>query len=148
MVINVCCAVKEIFEEGKDYVWPRLERCPNCRASHVWGHGFVSAYFDGFSGFVYLRRWRCPHCRCVIRVRPCGYFRRFQSSIEEIRSRLSFRLLSGRWPRGMTRNRQGHWLRSLVKRVAAYLDNRWRGGLLCAFDRLMALGQIPVSRFI
>jgi len=146
MVISVACEVKDIFEKGKDYGWPKPERCPHCMASHVWGHGFVPAYFDGFSGFVYLRRWRCPSCCCVIRARPCGYFRRFQASIEEIRSRLSFQISVGHWQSEMSRTRQGHWLRALQRRVTAYLDNRWQDGLLCAFDFFIALGQIPVSR--
>ena len=146
MVISVCCEVKEIFAKGKDYEWPKPERCPHCRASHVWGHGFVPAYFDGLCGFVYLRRWRCPACWCVIRARPCGFFRRFQATIEDIRSRLSSRLLGGRWPPGMSHTRQGHWLRALRKRVTAYLSNIWKGGLLGAFDHFMSLGQIPVSR--
>jgi hypothetical protein len=30
--------------------------------------------------------------------------------------------------------------------VVAYLDNTWKGGLLRAFDHLISLGQIPVSR--
>jgi hypothetical protein len=146
MVMSVCCAVKEIFEKGKDYAWPRPERCPRCGVSHVWGHGFVPAYFDGFSGFVYLRRWRCPGCWCVIRVRPCGFFRRFQAPIEEIRFRLSSRVLGGHWPPGMSHTRQGHWLRALCRRIAAYLGRTWQGGLVGAFDHFLWLGQIPVSR--
>jgi len=148
MVMSVCCAVKEIFEKGKDYAWPRPERCPRCRVSHVWGHGFVPAYFDGFSGFVYLRRWRCPGCWCVIRVRPCGFFRRFQAPIEDIRFRLASRLWAGRWPAGMSHTRQGNWLRALRRRVAAYLGHTWQGGLVGAFDHFLSLGQIPVSRSI
>ena len=146
MVISVSCAVKEIFERGKSYEWPRPEKCPHCRSSHVWGHGFVPAYFDGFSGVVYLRRWRCPACWCVIRVRPRGFFRRFQATIEEIRSRLSSRVLKGRWPPGMSHTRQCHWLRALQRRAAAYLGNTWKETLLEAFDHFMSLGQIPVSR--
>jgi hypothetical protein len=146
MVISVLCEVKEIFEKGKDYSWPRPEICSRCKASNVWGHGFVAAYFEGFPGYVYLRRWRCPSCWCVIRVRPCGYFRRFQAAIAEIRSRLSFRISGGPWLSGMSHSRQRHWLRALGKRVIAYLGNRWQGGLLLAFDHFVSLGQIPVSR--
>ena len=146
MVISVSCEVKEIFEKGKDYKWSKPEICPHCKASQVWGHGFVPAYFDGLSGYVYLRRWRCPACWCVIRVRPCGYFRRFQAAIEDIRSRLSFRILGGRWLPDMSHSRQRHWLLALQRMVKAYLDNRWKGGLLEAFDYILSLGQIPVSR--
>ncbi len=148
MVISVPCEVKEIFEQGRQYGWSRPALCPCCQASQVWGHGFVTAYFDGIAGFVYLRRWRCPACRCVIRVRPCGYFRRFQATVAEIRSRLSSRLSEGRWPPGMSAPRQGHWLRALQRKARAYLDNRWPGSLLDAFDYFMGVGRIPVSRAI
>jgi len=146
MVINLLCKIKEIFAKGKDYAWPRPEICPRCQASNVWGHGFVVAYFEGLSAPVYLRRWRCPSCLCVIRVRPCGYFRRFQATTEEIRSRLSSRISGGPWLPGMSLSRQRHWLRALQKRIVAYLGNRWRAGLLAAFDHFVSLGQIPVSR--
>ena len=146
MVISVSCEVKEIFEKGKAYQWSKPAICPCCKASKVWGHGFVGSFFDGFSGFVFLRRWRCPSCQCVIRARPCGYFPRFQAAIEEIRSRLSSRISEGHWLPGLSRARQGNWLRALRKKVAAYLGNRWEAGLLQAFDHLMAEGWIPVSR--
>ena len=68
MVIIVKCEVKEIFEKGEEYEWTRPERCPRCKGSHVWGHGFVSVYFEGLPGLAYIRRWRCPACWCVIRV--------------------------------------------------------------------------------
>lgn len=146
MIISVSCEVKEIFKKGKDYEWLKPEICPHCKASHVWGHGFVPAYFDGLSGYVYLRRWRCPSCRSVIRVRPCGYFRRFQATIEEIRSRLSSRISGGHWQPGMSHTRQGNWLRALQKRVTAHLGNSWKDRMLQAFDHFISLGQIPVSR--
>src|SRR3990172_8314054 len=111
MVISVLCKVKEIFERGKNYRWSKPETCPHCKKSHVWGHGFVGAYFDGFSGFVYLRRWRCPACWCVIRARPRGYFQRFQATLEEIRFRLSSRISGGPWVAGNTHRPQGNWFR-------------------------------------
>jgi hypothetical protein len=146
MVISVSCKVKEIFERGKDYVWLKPEICPRCKKSHVLGHGFVGAYFDGFPGFVYLRRWRCPACFCVIRVRPSGYFRRFQATIEEIRSRLSSRISGGHWPPEMSHSRQGNWLRALWKMITAHLGNEWKDDLLRAFDHLISIDKVPVSR--
>ena len=146
MVISVSCEVKEIFEKGKDYEWSKPEICPCCKASKVWGHGFVGAFFDGYPGFVFLRRWRCASCRCVIRVRPCGYFRRFQAMIEEIRSRLSSRISGGPWLPGMSHSRQGNWLRALRKMVTAHLGNEWKEDFLRAFDRFISIDQIPVSR--
>jgi hypothetical protein len=48
----------------------------------------------------------------------------------------------------MSSPRQGHWLRALKRKVLAYLDNTWTGGLLAAFDYFTGVGRIPVSRSI
>jgi hypothetical protein len=111
----------------------------------VWGHGFVLAYFDGVATGIYLRRYRCPECCCVIRLRPRGYFSRFQASIETIRSSLCRRLAYGRYPPGLSRSRQRHWLKALVKNTVAYLGHGFKNRLLAAFDRLMSMGKVPVS---
>jgi hypothetical protein len=81
-------------------------------------------------------------------VRPGGYFSRFQASIASIRFSLSHRLRRGRWPPHRSRSRQGHWLRALRRKAAAYLDQRWSHGLIVAFERLLSRGIIPVSRSI
>ena len=148
LIFLVGAKIKEIFALGRDYPWPRPELCPRCHERAVWGHGFVLAYFDGFDQGVLLRRYRCPGCGCVIRLRPEGYFSRFQASIATIRFALSHRLRRGRWPPHLSRSRQGHWLRALRRKAAAYLDQRWRQGLIAAFDRLVCCGIIPVSRSI
>jgi hypothetical protein len=114
----------------------------------VWGHGFVFAYFDGFSEGVLLRRYRCPGCGCVIRLRPKGYFPRFQASLDTIRFSLSRRLNRGRWPPGLSRSRQRHWLSALRRKSLAYLGEGWKLGLMGAFDCLLSQGMIPVSRGI
>jgi hypothetical protein len=41
-----------------------------------------------------------------------------------------------------------HWLRNLKKQARAHLTERWKAGLIAAFDRLMELGKTPVSRAI
>ena len=148
LIFFVAAKIKEIFALGRHYPWPRPELCPRCHERAVWGHGFVLAYFDGFDQGVLLRRYRCPGCGCVIRLRPEGYFSRFQASIATIRFSLSHRLRRGRWPPHLSRSRQGHWLRALRRKAAAYLDQRWRQGLMVAFERLLCRGTIPVSRSI
>jgi hypothetical protein len=148
MIIFVCVPLKEIFKQGRQFVWPRPERCPRCALSKVWGHGFVLAYFDDINAGVYLRRYRCPECGCVIRLRPLGYFSRIQASIETIRSVLTHRLEQGRWPAGLPGNRQRHWLKALIANTVAFLGNAWKRRLVEAFERLLGLGVIPVSRAI
>ena len=148
MIIFVCVNLKEIFKQQREYAWPRPDRCPRCGLNRLWGHGFVLAYFDGFAGGLYLRRYRCPDCRCVVRLRPTGYFIRIQAAIETIRAGISQRLCTGRWPTGSSRARQGHWLRALMRNAVARLGNVWKKRLTEAFDRLISLGIIPVSRAI
>jgi len=148
MIVFLCVSIKEIVERGRDFPWPRPAVCPRCGGRRIWGHGFVSAFFDGYAEPVCLRRYRCPECRCVIRVRPTGYFGRIQASIEAIRSSIGFRLEHGRWPAGSSRSRQGHWLRSLTKRVCARFGQRGSSRLVEGFDELRLKGENPVSRRI
>jgi len=148
MILPVVIVLKEIYEKGRDYLWPRPEVCPRCKAARPWGHGFVAAYFDGFTAGVLLRRYRCSQCGCVIRLKPHGYFDRFQSSIETIRAvicdlvdkKLSFS--------GVSRTRKAHWLKALKRKARAYFGDPFQHSLPEAFDRLMEMGKIPVSRAI
>jgi hypothetical protein len=147
LVLPVELCVKTLFEMGKGFVWPRPESCPRCRG-RVWGHGFVQGCFDGFQEPLWLRRYRCADCGMVMRLRPKGYWNRFQASAAEIRDRLSHRVRTGRWPPGLSRGRQGHWFRALKRRVLAYLGQSWTGRLMEGFDLLVVMRHVPVSRSI
>ncbi|CAO0821743.1 hypothetical protein DFAR_250001 [Desulfarculales bacterium] len=46
-------------------------------------------YFDEAPKTIWLRRFRCPDCQAVIRLRPRGYWSRFQAPVETIRQSLS-----------------------------------------------------------
>jgi hypothetical protein len=83
-----------------------------------------------------------------LRLRPAGYFRRFQASIKTIRLSIFGKSTTNRWLPGISRNRQGHWFRSLQKRIKAYLTDTWHRGIVFGFDHLLALGQTPISRAI
>jgi len=146
MISFVPAKLKDIFEKGRDYPWPKPEACPRCKDSKIWGHGFVDSYFDGFTGGLLLRRYRCPLCGCILKLRPCDYFSRFQASIDTIRFSLSHRLRYGRWPPGLSRSRQGHWLRALRRKVEGYLGRGWKACLIEGFDYFLARGINPVSR--
>ncbi|MEJ2024453.1 MAG: hypothetical protein P8Y00_05485 [Deltaproteobacteria bacterium] len=146
MIIFVEAKIKDVVFLGRRYAWPRPRLCPRCHDSRVWGHGFVSAYFDGISEGVLLKRYRCPGCGCVMRLRPRGYFPRFQASIARIRFCLSHRLSRGRWPPGLSCSRQRHWLRALRRKIIAYLGDTWNQGIMAAFEFLWRQGMIPVSR--
>lgn len=146
MILFIAVCVKELFQLGKAYPWPKPKVCPGCQGGALWGHGFVPAYFDGYRGQVWLRRFRCPQCRCVVRQRPITYWSRFQASRETIRDSISQRLTTGRWPTGPSRSRQGYWLRGLTRKVCAYLGTG--NDLLEGFDLLLQMEIVPVGRSI
>ena len=148
MVIFFSVILKDLLLQGRDYPWPKPGSCPRCNGFRLWGHGFVSAYFDGYDQPFCLKRYRCPDCRCVLRLRPEGYFKRFQAPITTIRSTVALKARGGKWVAGIGRSRQRHWFRSLCKRIKAYLTDTWHQGVVCGFDYLLQLGQIPVSRTI
>jgi len=148
MVIFFPVILKELFVLGRDYPWPRPDGCPRCGSYRLWGHGYVSAYFDGYDRSFTLKRYRCPDCRCVLRLRPKGYFRRFQASVAAIRSSIVAKACKGKWVSGIDRTRQCHWFRSLCRAIKAHLTDTWGRGILAGFDHLCRMGQVPVSRAI
>jgi len=148
MVIFLTVKLKDLFEQEREYPWQKPDNCPNCNTQRLWGHGFVGAIFDGYDCPLLLKLYRCPDCGCVIRMRPKGYFKRFQAPIALIRSSITSKSTINRWLPGVSRTRQGHWFRALRKRIKAYLTETWVGGVVAGFEYLLQLGQIPVSRFI
>ena len=148
MVIFSVVKLKELFEKERDYPWQKPENCPRCNSHRLWGHGFGEAIFDGYNRPLLLKLYRCPDCGCVIRLRPKGYFKRFQAPVETIRSSIACKAVTNRWIAGVERTRQCHWFRALKKRIKAYLTDTWRKGVVAGFDYLLQLGQIPVSRSI
>jgi len=146
MILPVVANLKEIVRKGRGFEWPRPDECPQCHGPRLWGHGVVRAIFDGVADHVLLRRFRCPDCGCVVRLRPEGYFKRFQASVSEIRSRIAYRLTNGRWMGGMSRSRQWYWLNNLFKRVVAQKGLDWKDRLIKCFDDLVEKGRNPVSR--
>jgi len=148
MIIFSAVKLKELFEKERDYPWQKPEGCPRCSSHRLWGHGFAEAIFDGYKQPLLLKLYRCPDCGCVIRLRPKGYFKRFQALVATIRSSITLKSTRNRWLPGISRTRQGHWFRALRKRIKAYLTEAFVGGVVAGFDTLLQLGQIPVSRFI
>ena len=148
MVIFVSVKLKELFKKERDYPWTRPESCPRCNDYKVWGHGYAQALFDGYNEPLLLKLYRCPICGCVIRLRPAGYFKRFQAEVKSIRSSILHKEKHNKWLSDISRTRQRHWFRALCKRIKAYLTDTWHQGVVAGFDYLLQLGQIPVSRTI
>jgi hypothetical protein len=148
MILPVTVNLKEIEEKGRHYQWIRPELCLRCKESHLWGHGFVESWFDGYVHALLLRRYICPLCGCVIKLKPQGYFKRFQATIERIRFHIAKRLKTGKWPQGCSCSRCRNWLSALKRQTMAHLGIEWIRHLLQAFDRLTEMGKVPVSRSI
>lgn len=147
MLLYVYLDLKKIAKLGRNYLWPRPSSC-QCGSPTVWGHGFVQAYFSGFTHPLEMRRYRCPLCGCVIRLRPKGYFPRIQTDQVGIRKVIAFRLRRGLWPTGSRTNRYRHWLSALKRNAVVLLGIAWGNQLLAAFDQLMEMGCVPVQRTI
>lgn len=98
----------QVAAQGKDFNWIR----PNCGCGHekVWGHGYVTRFFDGIDKPVWLKRYRCPGCARVITMIPAGFGRRYRTQIDDIWMAIKARLTTRLWPRGLPRQRGGHWL--------------------------------------
>ena len=148
MIFFSAVKLKELFKKERDYPWQKPNSCPRCNSCRLWGHGFAPAIFDGFIRALLLKLYRCPDCGCVVRLRPKGYFKRFQASVETIRSSIAHKAATNRWLSGVERTRQCHWFRFLCKRIKVYLTDTWRHGIVAGFDYLLQLGHIPVSRAI
>ncbi len=147
MIHHVSVVLKEIFLQGREYVWPRPERCLRCDSDRVWGHGFVERMFEGFSVALLIKRYRCPVCGGIIVLRPDTHFSCIQTPIKEIRFALSQRIETGRWPTGLSPPLARHWLKNLRRNSSAYLSDLQRG-LITAFDSLIKMDRIPVCRSI
>lgn len=148
MITFVTIVLNDLFIQGREYKWKRPEVCPKCNHYKVWSHGYVQRFFDGFDTTLPLKCYRCPNCGCVITIRPKTHFPRIQASIKTIRSTLYTRRQTGRWPPGLSRSRQRHWLKNLKRRIKARLTNTWSQGTIVAFDHFVSIGQVPVSRAI
>lgn len=117
VLITANVELQLLAAEGKEFKWEKPSFCPRCRCRSIWGHGFVSAYFDGFETLFYLKRYRCQGCHCVLTLKPQGYWRKFQTDVQTIFATLSHRLAHCRWAFGVKRQRAGHWLRLFIRKV-------------------------------
>ncbi len=142
--------VKEIFRLGKSYAFPKPERClrEGCGSSRIWGHGFVPRYFDGYAKPLWFRRWRCPDCGCVYTIQHAGYWPRHHTPIQTIAFGLTYRIMHGFWDKtlGLTRQRQGHWLRALKDNIKMWLGLSFSRGVMAGFQELVRLLMVPVVR--
>ena len=123
-MIHYCnVSLKEVQQEQKGYSWVRPDSCPKCKGK-LWGHGYVLRYLNFYSKGLYLKRWRCPSCRLILSCRPSSHWRRYQESIKRIFWTLIYRIKRYKWPPWTTRQRGGHWLRTLVSHANTHLMHK------------------------
>jgi len=150
MIVLFDLDLNRIAHNSSDYPWPCFCSCGRCGHPKVWGHGLglVLTIVEGFAAGLKIRRYRCPMCGCIIRLRPKGYFQRHQTDAATIRCTLSHRFDKGRWPAGCITNRARHWMAALKKNALAVLGVAGLRDLMSAFDQLIQLGRVPVSRAV
>lgn len=148
MIIFSAINIKELFEKGRQYLWKKPEQCLHCKSCKLWGHGFVTVFFEGFLTPFFLKRYRCPDCHKVFRVRPEGYFKRFSASRDTILESIKTKEEKGGWLGGISNSRQRHWFRALQRHSKAFLGDGWDKSLVKAFEVLSNQGLVPVTRAI
>jgi hypothetical protein len=122
LILHFAVDVKRLVEEGKDFCWPRPERCPRCEGRRLWGHGYVRRYFEGWTEGIWIKRYRCPDCRAVHTCRPLEFYRGFQYSRLSILLSLLSRIIHNRWLKCFSRQVQQYWWKGL-QRQASRLQN-------------------------
>lgn len=148
MIVKVKADIKQIFKLGKKFKWQKPSICHRCKESTLWGHGFVLSFFDGFDQGLYLKRYRCPWCHAVFKLKPVGYFSRFQANIKVIFSSIVNRIYKNRYLPGLSWNRQHFWFTALKRNITAYLSNTWDKGIIAGFIQLIRMDKIPVTSSI
>jgi hypothetical protein len=146
MIISVPVDINLLLDLLRKFPWPRPDCCPECNNPKLWGHGFADSLFDFAKKTIPLKRYICPNCGCVIKLRPQGYFKRFQASIDTIRNCIDSISVTGKTIKDIARQRQRHWFVALQRKVAAVFG--LNVDLKQAFEKLIASGIIPVSRAI
>ena len=148
MIVKVKADIKQIFKLGKKFKWQKPVKCSQCHEATLWGHGFVLSFFDSFDQGLYLKRYRCPWRRTVFKLKPFGYFNRFQANIKMIFLSIWNRVCKNRYLPGLSWSRQHFWFTALKRNITAYLSNTWDKGIIAGFFRLIRMDKIPVTSSI
>jgi hypothetical protein len=92
-------------------------------------------YFDDYPRTLSLGRFSCQDCRFLVRLRPKGYFQRYQAGIQRI---LRVLAPAGRkrplCSRPLLRTRKRHWIAALPRQATVGLGEGFRQRLLEGFS--------------
>ena len=138
LVLSVSVDLPTLHSLGKNYPWPRPERCPRCQGLRLWGHGYVARYFDGEPHSLWMKRWRCVDCGAVHTARAATHWRGFLCPCYLILASLLTKLVHGRWVSLVSRQRQQYWRRG-------YLCQRQIAGGLLGVQELYEAGIIVAT---
>jgi len=143
MVVQVAVNVKSLFALGKQYPWPRPERCLSCNSPRVWGHGYVQRYFEGYTQPLRVKRLRCPDCHTVYTLRPDLFYPRFRYSLRTILSSVLKRIVDQCWLSWIPRQNQQYWYKGLLFQAQRFRNVPCPGRHTIA--EIISRGLIPVS---
>ena len=117
LLIYLSVDLNELFSLGKEYPWPRPERCPSCFGNRLWSHGYAARNFDGFAKALWVKKYRCPDCRSVHTIRPTGYMSFVQASVFKIYFSLAIKIIFGFWFLDFCSRRQRYWLFTFKRKI-------------------------------
>jgi hypothetical protein len=143
LVLHISVDVKQLYELGKKYPWPRPDRCLSCTSRRVWGHGYVPRYFEGYVQPLWVKRLRCPDCGTVYTLRPDLFYRGFRYAIATILSSLMMKIANHRWLSHISRQAQHYWYRGL--RLQAFRIRSISFPDMGALQEVMSAGFVPAS---
>jgi len=146
LILHFEVDVKRLVEEGKDFCWPRPERCPRCEGRRLWGHGYVQRYFEGWSEGIWVKRYRCPDCGAVHTLRPETFYKGFYYSILTILLSLLSRIIHNRWLKCLSRQVQQYWWKGLRRQASRFHNVKVPDSLTLV--QLLREEIIPVSHLI
>ena len=157
LILSLSVNLETLLNEGTAYPWPRPPCCPRCKEGRLWGHGYVSRFFDGLERPLLVKRWRCPSCRAVHTMRPSSHWRGFWATVALIVSSLQAKFERGRWLPTVSRQRQQYWWHGLQRQrylqgPAVELSQLLAGGVIAAthslsFRRVVPLAEDPYRIF-
>ncbi len=145
MIIECAVPIKEILKYNKKFKWKKPSVCPCCGDSVLWGHGTVLCFFTHIASGLYLKRYRCNSCKSVIKLKPAGFFKGFQTPVMTIKQCIRDRLGKRKSTTEVPRQNQDYWLRNLNINIRAIFGEEFKTKLIDGFEQLLKLGGIPVS---
>lgn len=143
LILHFSVDVKRLVEEGKDFCWPRPEKCPRCEGRRLWGHGYVRRYFEGWCEGIWIKRYRCPDCRAIHTLRPERFYKGFYYSMWTILPSILNRMVHSRYLKCLSRQAQQYWWKGLRKQASRFHNVKVPDRL--TLGKLFLEGIIPVS---